>query len=247
MHLLNPARNPILICLCSIALLGATISWLDHFETLPDFSNYTDVTEKKLAFFTYLRPKVERVNHKIQAERDVLLSIQAHADGPLTWWQRARVVRIARNYGIEPTAEMSDQELLSEVLSRANVVPVSLALIQAAKESGWGTSKFARQANNLFGQQCFKPGCGIVPSARAPGRHHEVERFATVQDAVTGYVYNLNSHPRYARLREIRRRLSQTEQPVTGIALAEGLQAYSERGSAYIKEVQSMIRQNKLE
>ena len=154
---------------------------------------------------------------------------------------------IAHRYGIKPDQDTTDQTLLAETLLRVNVVPRSLALIQAAKESGWGTSKFARLANNLFGQQCFVKGCGIVPTARAAGRKHEVERFVTVQDAVAGYAYNLNSHPRYAELRRIREKLARTDQPITGVALADGLLAYSERGAAYVAEIQSMIRQNKLE
>ena len=247
MFSLHPARTPVLITLISVLSIGTLVFWLAQFETLPDFKHYTDVAAKKQAFFTYLRPKVNRVNRDILADRASLLDIQLITGQPLPWWQRVKLVRIARDYGIEPDAQMSDTQLMHEALLRANEIPISLALIQAAKESGWGTSKFARLANNLFGQQCFVPGCGIVPATRARGPRHEVERFRTVQDAVAGYAYNLNSHPRYTELRAIRARLSNTQQPISGIALAEGLLAYSERGQAYVREVQSMIRQNNLE
>ena len=247
MHMLNPARSPILVSIASAALLVSLATWLNQFETLPDFSQHQDVQEKKAAFFNYLQPKVQAVNQRIRKDRKAVMALQTVAGDNLAWWQRARLVRIARRYGIDPDAEMSDHTLLAETLERANIVPTSLALIQAAKESGWGTSKFAKLANNLFGQQCFKPGCGIVPKARAAGRRHEVQRFTSVEDAIAAYAFNLNSHPRYAEMRQIRARLSATDQPITGTALAQGLLAYSERRGDYVKEIQAMIRQNKLE
>ena len=247
MQFFFPSQSPALIILLCGILFIATFSYVSQFETLPDFSTYKNVKEKKQAFFDYLTPKVDAVNQSIIEDRSEVESINDSFSGSLHWLTRARLVAIAHRYGIKPDQDTTDQTLLAETLLRVNVVPRSLALIQAAKESGWGTSKFARLANNLFGQQCFVKGCGIVPTARAAGRKHEVERFVTVQDAVAGYAYNLNSHPRYAELRRIRAKLARTDQPITGVALADGLLAYSERGAAYVAEIQSMIRQNKLE
>lgn len=246
MQLFYPDRSRFLITFTSLLVLVGTITWVNRFETLPAFDQFQNVQDKKSAFFEYLLPKIERVNRNIARDRQAALALKSQPL-PLHWLDRAKLVQIAHRYGITPDMQTSDQQLLSETLERANVVPASLALIQAAKESGWGTSKFARLANNLFGQQCFTPGCGIVPNARAAGRRHEVQRFVTVQDAVAAYAFNLNSHPRYLTLRQIRSRLDADNQPITGTALAEGLQAYSERGMPYVREIQSMIRQNNLE
>jgi len=143
------------------------------------------------------------------------------------------------------STEDDDWQRIAELLlARVDVIPPKLALIQAAKESGWGTSRFARSANNLFGEWCFSEGCGVVPASRSEGRRHEVESFDSVQDAIASYVRNLNSHPSYAPLRERRAALRAAGEAPTALALADGLGRYSERGEAYVQEVKSMIRHN---
>jgi Bax protein len=126
------------------------------------------------------------------------------------------------------------------------VVPPSLALSQAANESAWGTSRFARSGHNYFGQWCFTTGCGVVPRHRTAGKQHEVAVFASPAAAVASYLHNLNSHPAYQRLREIRLQQRQQHQVVSGLALAAGLEKYSERGEDYIRELRAMIRHNRL-
>ena len=119
-------------------------------------------------------------------------------------------------------------------------------LTQAAMESAWGTSRFAREGNNLFGQWCYQPGCGIVPKRRREGQVHEVASFDVVDAAVASYLRNINSHRAYADLRAARADLRAANQPVTGNAMANHLLRYSERGLDYVEEIQSMIRVNKL-
>jgi Bax protein len=115
------------------------------------------------------------------------------------------------------------------------------------KDSGGGSSCFARQANNLFGQWCFEPGCGLVPLSRPEGATHEVRKFASVSASVSSYVRNLNTHPSYQKMRELREMLRSREAPLCGVRLAEGLESYSARGSRYVREVQMLIVQNDLE
>ena len=102
------------------------------------------------------------------------------------------------------------------------------------------------QGNNLFGQWCYKAGCGIVPKRRGEGQVHEVASFESVDAAVASYLRNINKHRAYAELRAARAALRAANQPVTGNALANHLLRYSERGMDYVKEIQSMIRINKL-
>ena len=133
---------------------------------------------------------------------------------------------------------------IQELLLRVDEIPTSLVLAQAANESAWGTSRFAQDGHNYFGQWCFKQGCGITPSNRAPGATHEVKRFNTPMDSVHAYFININTHRAYKTLREIR---ASAEKPVSGVLLADGLLNYSERKQAYIDELKSMIISNNLE
>ena len=127
------------------------------------------------------------------------------------------------------------------------MIPNSLALVQAANESAWGTSRFARDANNYFGQWCFTRGCGLIPANRIEGAHHEVQRFSSPKESVASYLNNLNTHNAYAQLRSIRSNAVKNGEPITGYLLAAGLGKYSERGEAYIEEIRTMIRVNHLE
>ncbi|MDX8381543.1 MAG: glucosaminidase domain-containing protein, partial [Ghiorsea sp.] len=130
------------------------------------------------------------------------------------------------------------------LLKRVDTVPLELVLSQAANESAWGTSRFARKANNLFGQWCFTKGCGLVPSRRNAGSTHEVAAFKSPQLSVRSYLRNLNTGRVYKDLRTIRAQKRAQGKTATAFELAEGLNKYSERGQAYVKEIRSMIKYN---
>jgi Bax protein len=130
---------------------------------------------------------------------------------------------------------------------RVNIIPPAMALAQAAKESGWGTSRFASDGNNYFGQWCYKPGCGLIPKARKTGKSHEVAVFNSAKESVQAYMHNINTHQAYDELRAIRAKLQKTGKPLSGLDLLQGLHAYSERGQIYVKELESMIQFNQLE
>jgi len=127
---------------------------------------------------------------------------------------------------------------------RIDVIPTDLVLVQAANESAWGTSRFARQGYNFFGLWCFRKGCGFVPSRRKADAKHEVAKFPNLTRAVYTYLRNLNRHNAYRELRQIRANLRANNLPITGSDLAEGLVSYSERGHDYVEELQAMIRFN---
>lgn len=133
---------------------------------------------------------------------------------------------------------------IAALLRHVDKVPADLALAQAALESGWGRSRFAREANNYFGQWCYKPGCGLVPARRPEGARYEVKRFASIEKSVMGYMHNLNSHPRYANLRKARMALRESGELITGSKLAGGLLGYAETGKTYVTQIQQMIRIN---
>ncbi|SMF60987.1 Uncharacterized FlgJ-related protein [Alteromonadaceae bacterium Bs31] len=122
-----------------------------------------------------------------------------------------------------------------------------MALAQAANESSWGRSRFAIEGHNYFGQWCFKSACGFVPKHRPSEAKHEVRRFSSTRQSVAAYLFNINSHEAYKNLRQLRADLRSSKQPLSGIALAQGLGKYSERGDEYITELREMIRVNGLE
>jgi Bax protein len=143
--------------------------------------------------------------------------------------------------------DQPNKAVFNKLLLRVDEVPASLALAQAAMESAWGTSRFAVQANNLFGQWCYQEGCGLVPLRRNPGSKHEVAKFESVSDAIRSYLRNINTHRAYSGLREHRSGLLNQGNRVSGHLLAGNLIEYSELREAYVHEIQAIIRINKLD
>lgn len=211
---------------------------------LPDFNQYQDVRARKRAFFDYLLPLVERQNAVILGWRAELLAIRsALADGQTLDTQHKRLLkRLQRRYGLQDF-DASPAERVERLLRRVDAIPAELALVQAAKESAWGRSRFAVRANNLFGRWCYQPGCGLVPERRGEGKIHEVKAFASVEQAIADYLHTLNTHPSYRSLRDIRAGLRQRQAELDGLALADGLRLYSQRREAYVNEIKAMIRQ----
>jgi Bax protein len=205
---------------------------------LPDFAAIEDTKAKKQAFFDYLRPLVAIANREIMAERKIASAWKP--DQPATEDIRALLSR----YDVRSNDPQQQKQLL---MRRIYPVPPSMAMAQAASESAWGTSRFAREGNNLFGQWCFTAGCGIVPNRRAPGAFHEVTRFDSPLDAIRSYMLNINTHPVYQTLRQERQKQVARQGYASGEKLAEGLTRYSERGEIYVYEVRRLIYRNKLD
>jgi len=152
---------------------------------------------------------------------------------------------LAENYELDPPAH-PDAAFADHLLRRVDVIAPSLVLAQAANESAWGTSRFARHGNNLFGMRTWD-GEGLVPHHRAEGKTFKVATYDSVRDSLTDYVHNLNTNERYRHLRQIRVDLHQHGKPISGVALANGLNAYSKLGADYIDNIQSIIQSNGLE
>lgn len=217
---------------------------LDAKQTVPDFTVYTTIPEKKTAFFEYLRPEVEAQNAYLLGLRHYIQTLyrKAIADTPLSNNDIKRLDWLESEYRVKSEQPLTTR--LLNLLQKVDILPVELVLVQAANESAWGTSRFARKGYNFFGLWCFVKGCGFVPTNRNSGATHEVAKFDSLSRATYTYMRNLNRHDAYADLREIRSRLRANQIPITGVALAEGLMNYSERGAAYVDELQSMIRYN---
>ena len=213
---------------------------------LPDFSVYEDSKEKKKAFFDFLRPIVKYENSKVMDEREDILDKYQQAKSPdsLSSKDKSKLLSLAMKYRVKSKVKF-DENFFRKLLIKADKIPVELALVQAANESAWGTSYFARKGNNLFGQWCFKPDCGIVPRQRSEGSTHEVAKFETVNEAVATYIRNLNSHPVYEPLRLNRYQARLNDEKPAGYDMAIGLQKYSAKGMEYVEIIRSMIDKNK--
>lgn len=217
------------------------------FAPLPDFGAIGDVATKKRTFFGYLMPMIEARNREIRRTRAFLQEARGRlaAGEALSGETRQRLETLAERYRVAAPAGLGLEEV-DLLLRRVDVLPPSLVLAQAATESAWGTSRFARVANNLFGEWCFTEGCGVVPRSRVEGATHEVEEFDSIYASVQSYFRNLNSHPAYAEVRERRAAARARGEPIRGLDLAAGLTRYSERGEHYVEELRAIIRVNDL-
>jgi len=212
-------------------------------EGLPDFSGYRDTTEKKVAFFSFLYPRIVLANSRILIERDYLDSLTTKD----TLSKQEHTWLTAQSKRLRVEGEPGSPEQFAVLRKRLDVIPPSLILAQAANESAWGTSRFALRGNNLFGQWCFSKGCGLVPLSRVEGASHEVAAFSSPYHSVRAYIQNLNRHASYQGLRDTRLDDREAGDPLSGLALARGLISYSERGEEYVNDIRSMIRYNNLE
>ncbi|MDX1589247.1 MAG: glucosaminidase domain-containing protein [Oleiphilaceae bacterium] len=211
-------------------------------QPLPDFSQYQVVSERKAAFFDYLFPRVVLANQRVLKLRQHLRELQSKeslTEQDLEWLQ-------SQSERLRVSGENGSERQMQALAVKLDVVAPSLVLAQAANESSWGTSRFATQGNNLFGQWCWTQGCGHVPNRRPEGATHEVARYDSPYGSIRSYIANLNRHEAYQSLRQLRADERSGGSSAGGVALARGLESYSERGLAYVREIQSMINFNQL-
>ncbi len=208
--------------------------------TIPDLREEKDVKTKKRKFFNALRPMVEKENQHIAIQRQTLIDLKQKK--PLSQADEQTINKLLKYYRLERKKDGGIP--WNELLARVDTIPLELVLSQAANESAWGTSRFARKANNLFGQWCFTKGCGLVPARRNAGSTHEVAAFKSPQLSVRSYLRNLNTGRVYKDLRKIRAEKRAQGKTATAYELAAGLSKYSERGQAYVKEIRAMIKYN---
>jgi Bax protein len=212
----------------------------------PDFASMP-IETKKREFFAYLSPIISEINFGLAADRRRVQELTAayQRDEPIGWVDRRWLGRLAERLDVD-TGELTLGEALVLLERRAGIVPESIVLVQAAVESGWGTSRFALEGNNYFGQRCYRANCGMAPQGRQ-GARFGLARFSSPAASVESYILNLNTHESYRSFRELRHRRRVAGDPITGLSLVDGLRNYSERGPEYVAEIASMIRDNDLE
>ncbi|MDQ8182525.1 glucosaminidase domain-containing protein [Pelagicoccus sp. SDUM812005] len=215
---------------------------------LPNFSAITSTQERKQAFFEFLEPFVAEANGDILEERAEVLKLQAYFERNqrLNGSRLESFNELREAYKLDPV-DAASPGAFRELLARVDTIPTSLALAQAAIESGWGTSRFARQGNNLFGMWCYEPGCGLVPKRRSAGKKHEVTVYRSPRESFLAYLHNLNTGAAYEALRDIRAAHRENGVEPTGRDLAPGLVRYSQERWTYVDKVRGMISANRLD
>ncbi len=199
-----------------------------------------ETKEKKAIFLRTLLPLViseqNRIRHQRKQVNDWIKTGQAPSSD---------VQEIARHYRVDgDLMEIRNQQKL---LRRIDIIPAGLALAQAANESGWGTSRFAVSANNLFGVWTYKRYAGIAPKAADATSRHAVRVYPSLRRAVRSYFFNINVGHAYEDLRKLREQMRLAEAPLDALELAAGLVNYSSRGEDYVNEIRQMIRTNRLD
>lgn len=196
---------------------------------------------RKRLFIRTMLPLILRANEEVRRERTQLLEIARHLEHgqPLSPADGRFLEQMRALYA-------DDDCTVDELLRRVDIVPPSLALAQAAEESGWGTSRFVREGNAVFGQRTFTGG-GLVPLRRDRDKSHRVRSFSHVQASVAAYVFNLNTHPAYDRFRKLRARMRAEGEELDSGKLVATLDRYSERGNAYVATIRSILRANALD
>lgn len=194
-------------------------------------------TTSQQRFINKLLPEIRLVNRAILSDRTRLLKLETTKPTPQDRsWRRA----LAKAYHIPEfnPAAVADRQLL---LVRVDMVPAGLVLAQAAHESAWGTSRFAKAGNNFFGQWCFRAGCGLVPKQRPAGAHHEARVFPSVKAAIAAYMHNLNTNPAYTAFRQLRATTRKHQQPLNSLKLAPGIERYNPARQAYVARITTTI------
>ena len=204
-----------------------------------DFSNIKSVNKRKRLFINTLLPIIFVENRKILEDRKRILD----------WWNQSGGEVVSREFWPNWLFELSEkynysESSLGKLLIRVDIVPLSLALSQAAIESGWGSSRYLNEGNAIFGQYTFDSKNGIKPKKRADGKKFFVKRFSTLSESVRSYLKNINTHLAYEDFRQERRKLRMNGENLSGNVLANFLKNYSERSQAYVNDLKQLIETN---
>ncbi len=208
-----------------------------YFTQFPrDLDNLQSVKLKKETFIKIVLPLIVAENEKIIDDREKLKSLQEKkfTTDLEKQWLRQKL--------LEYKVKKGD---LKELAIRMDMIPVSIALAQAAKESGWGTSRFALEGNAIFGQWTWD-GQGIAPLKRDGDKNHKILKFPILRASVKAYKNNLNTHKSYSKFREKRKQLRSKNKYITGLELTDTLKNYAQTGSEYTKILNQIIKQNRL-
>jgi Bax protein len=208
-----------------------------YFTQFPkDLDELQSTRLKKETFIKIVLPLIVAENERILADREKLklVSVKKFTTDQEKQWLRQKLLEYKVKKGN-----------MDELLIRIDIIPTSIALAQAAKESGWGTSRFALEGNAIFGQWTWS-GKGIAPLDREVNKNHKILKFPILRASVKAYQNNLNTHKSYSKFREKRLNMRVNNKTISGLKLTETLNNYAQTGSEYTKILIKIIKQNRL-
>ena len=208
-----------------------------YFTQFPkDLDELKNTRLKKETFIKIVLPLIVAENEKILADRAKLkkLATKKFTTDLEKQWLRQKLLEYKVKKGN-----------MVELSLRIDIIPTSIALAQAAKESGWGTSRFALEGNAIFGQWTWS-GQGIAPLDRASDKKHKILKFPILRASVKAYQNNLNTHKSYFKFRDKRSSMREKNTTISGLELTETLKNYAETGAEYTRILNQIIKQNRL-
>ena len=222
---LNDVRKNKLVKPVALTLLPQEIKMIENSKKRKEF------------FIQIVLPLVIEENNNIKLDRKTLFTIINKSNNSNI--EKQWLEKKYKQYGVKSGD-------LSSLKIRMDEIPVSLAIAQAAKETGWGTSRFALEGNALFGQWTWS-GEGLKPKEAKEGEKHKVMKFNILQASVRAYQRNINTHSTYKDFRKARAKLRDSNKPLDSIELSKYLNKYAETGNQYVEVLQKIIKQNKLQ
>lgn len=198
------------------------------------------ISKQKKYFIDFFEEKIEKENRKILEERAFIKSLNETKNLDKNSPEYKRLKKIQTKYKVQSLYNYE------KYMYRIDIIPPSMALAQAATESGWGKSRFFKKANNIFGHWTYNPKIGIVPLKRPKGKKHLIRVFTNMKASIAAYMLNLNRTGAYSEFRIKRKKQRDQNSFINGMKLSETMTKYSGIGHDYVKILKSIIRKNKL-
>jgi len=211
-----------------------------------DTFNFENFSNSKQDFIKTLLPLISYENQKILIERKNLFNIKEALVNEKTLNNQDLVYlrKIAKKYKIK-TNNKHKIDLINQLLISIDIIPNSIVLAQAANESGWGTSRFAKEYNALFGEYTYDFSKGVIPLKREEGKKHLVKAFSSYNNSIKSYFRNINTHYAYEKFRLTRKQMRDKNNFSNINLLVDRLSTYAEDNN-YVKTINSIIESNKL-
>ena len=217
-----------------------------YFSHIPNNIHKYEIHEKKKVFLSLLLPIALRGNELVLQERKLIDSIfKKNNIYKIEYFSKKYKVKNFKKINYSNLTNNQLTEIKKELLIKINKIPISMILAQAIIESGWGSSRFAKEGHALFGEWTWENDVGIKPKENLDA-NFSVKKFKNLLESMNSYILNLNRHPAYKNMRSYRDLMNKTDKIITGYDTANYLESYAEIGFAYVTKVIKMIKSNKL-
>jgi len=217
------------------------------FNHIPNKMNKINTIDKKNIFISILLPIALRGNELVLEERELIkVALNSNDLSQIEYFSKRYKIKDYKKINFVQLSDKQLEEIRSILLIKVNKIPISMILAQAIIESGWGSSRFAKEGNALFGEWTWQKGIGIKPQEKLDA-NYSVKNFSNISASLNSYILNLNRHEAYKEMRSYRNKKYINGDSITGYEAANFLSGYAEIGYQYITKVKDMIKFNKLE